>query len=466
VHWQQHKDCGSREQPQPAGQGQSTQNGRTHATEHTRRHRAPLGEPTPSSRRTNWVISASEWVGAQRSHDPIQADRRRTDGPRTKPKRNRTEHCRASCVVEDELKTTKETAITTRGLTAESSLTPDASPTPALKNLDIEPEQAELLVPGAVLEADEPDLDADEPGVSADPVRNYLNEIGRTALLDAAQEVDLSKRIEAGVYAHQKLTEKTRLSPKLRRELEAIRDDGVLAKAHMLEANLRLVVSVAKRYSNRGMSFLDVVQEGNLGLIRAVEKFDYTKGYKFSTYAMWWIRQAITRALADQARTIRLPVHVVEQLNKLGRLQRDIHQKFGREATPEELAVELDRTPEQIEEMLRNARQPVSLDNPVGDDEDTRLGDLIEDSEAPGAADALEYQTMIETVHRALAGLEPREARVLALRFGLAEGRPHTLDEIGRDIGLTRERIRQIEKDALAKLRQPDRPDSLLDWAS
>ena len=270
------------------------------------------------------------------------------------------------------------------------------------------------------------------------------------------------------MYAQFKLNQPAppKIPAKLRRELQAIVDDGAQAKAHMLEANLRLVVSVAKRYSNRGMSFLDVVQEGNLGLIRAVEKFDYAKGYKFSTYAMWWIRQAITRALADQARTIRLPVHVVEQLNKLGRLQRDLHQRFGREATPEELAVELDRTPEQIEEMLRNARQPVSLDNPVGDDDDTRLGDLIEDAEAPGASDALEYQTMIDTVHRALAGLDPREARVLALRFGLAEGRPHTLDEIGRDVGLTRERIRQIEKEALAKLRQPDRPDSLLDWAS
>jgi RNA polymerase primary sigma factor len=329
-----------------------------------------------------------------------------------------------------------------------------------LETVDLETDQAQT----SVIEPEEPDLDSDEPGVSADPVRNYLNEIGRTALLDAAQEVELSKRIEAGVYAQHKLAAK--LTPRQRGDLEAIAADGALAKAHMLEANLRLVVSVAKRYSNRGMSFLDVVQEGNLGLIRAVEKFDYTKGYKFSTYAMWWIRQAITRALADQARTIRLPVHVVEQLNKLGRLQRDMHQRFGREPTPQELASELDRTPEQIEEMLRNARQPVSLDNPVGDDEDTRLGDLIEDFEAPAASDALEYQTMIETVHRALAGLEPREARVLALRFGLAEGRPHTLDEIGRDVGLTRERIRQIEKEALAKLREPDRPDSLLDWAS
>jgi RNA polymerase primary sigma factor len=368
-------------------------------------------------------------------------------------------------------KTMKETAITTRDRQRTATQ-------PANDDLEVIRDDAELTVdagistdPTAITattdpELDEPDLDSDEPGVSADPVRNYLNEIGRTALLDAAQEVDLSKRIEAGVYAEHKLSETPKLSAKLRRELEAIRDDGALAKAHMLEANLRLVVSVAKRYSNRGMSFLDVVQEGNLGLIRAVEKFDYTKGYKFSTYAMWWIRQAITRALADQARTIRLPVHVVEQLNKLGRLQRDMHQRFGREPTPEELATELDRTPEQIEEMLRNARQPVSLDNPVGDDEDTRLGDLIEDAEAPAASDALEYQTMIETVRRALAALEPREARVLALRFGLAEGRPHTLDEIGRDVGLTRERIRQIEKEALAKLRQPDRPDSLLDWAS
>jgi RNA polymerase primary sigma factor len=333
---------------------------------------------------------------------------------------------------------------------------------------DPEPAEVEALaseVTDLTSSDDEPDLDSEEPGVSADPVRNYLNEIGRTPLLDAAQEVDLAKRIEAGLYADQKLRE-TKVSPKLRRELEVIRDDGRRAKAHMLEANLRLVVSVAKRYSNRGMSFLDVVQEGNLGLIRAVEKFDYMKGYKFSTYAMWWIRQAITRALADQARTIRLPVHVVEQLNKLGRLQRDLHQRLGREPTAEELAAELDRTPEQIEEMLRNARQPVSLDNPVGDDEDTRLGDLIEDAEAQGASDAMEYRAMIDTIHRALARLDPRESRVLALRFGLVGGRPHTLDEIGQDVGLTRERIRQIEKEALAKLRNPDSPDSLLEWAS
>jgi RNA polymerase primary sigma factor len=332
---------------------------------------------------------------------------------------------------------------------------PETKREPAQQDLSREPADA----------TEEPDLDSDEPGVSSDPVRNYLNEIGRTPLLTAAEEVDLAKRIEAGVYAGVKLREK-KMSAKLRRDLEAIRDDGMRAKAHMLEANLRLVVSVAKRYSNRGMSFLDVVQEGNLGLIRAVEKFDYMKGYKFSTYAMWWIRQAITRALADQARTIRLPVHVVEQLNKLGRLQRDLHQRLGREPTPQELAAELDRTPEQIEEMLRNARQPVSLDNPVGDDEDTRLGDLIEDSEAPAASEALEYQAMIDALHRSLDALDPRESRVLALRFGLVGGRPHTLDEIGHDVGLTRERIRQIEKEALAKLREGDRPDSLLDWAS
>ena len=382
---------------------------------------------------------------------------------------------------------TKELTITTRDrkrtaaapatseeLEVRSTITADqADGDPELAQVDEAPVPTDADETGVASDAtsdatspdDEPDLDSEEPGVSADPVRNYLNEIGRTPLLDAAQEVDLAKRIEAGLYAEQKLHE-AKLSPRLRRELELLRDDGRRAKAHMLEANLRLVVSVAKRYSNRGMSFLDVVQEGNLGLIRAVEKFDYMKGYKFSTYAMWWIRQAITRALADQARTIRLPVHVVEQLNKLGRLQRDLHQRLGREPTAEELAAELDRTPEQIEEMLRNARQPVSLDNPVGDDEDTRLGDLIEDAEAQGASDAMEYRAMIDTIHRALAGLDPRESRVLALRFGLVGGRPHTLDEIGQDVGLTRERIRQIEKEALAKLRDPDSPDSLLEWAS
>ncbi|HEX7104902.1 MAG TPA: RNA polymerase sigma factor [Acidothermaceae bacterium] len=365
----------------------------------------------------------------------------------------------SSCPLKEHIITTRDSKrtaaapATSEEVEVRSTITADQA--------DGDPQLAEV----EELAQDEVDLDSEEPGVSADPVRNYLNEIGRTPLLDAAQEVDLAKRIEAGLYADHKLRA-TKLSAKLRRELELIRDDGRRAKAHMLEANLRLVVSVAKRYSNRGMSFLDVVQEGNLGLIRAVEKFDYMKGYKFSTYAMWWIRQAITRALADQARTIRLPVHVVEQLNKLGRLQRDLHQRLGREPTSEELAAELDRTPEQIEEMLRNARQPVSLDNPVGDDEDTRLGDLIEDAEAPGAHDAIEYQAMIDTIHRALAGLDPRESRVLALRFGLVGGRPHTLDEIGQDVGLTRERIRQIEKEALAKLRDPDSPDSLLEWAS
>ncbi len=328
------------------------------------------------------------------------------------------------------------------------------------------PEMA-VTIPSEGLEvsAAVPDLDAEET-VVADPVRTYLNEIGRTPLLSAAEEVDLAKRIEAGVYASVKLAEGKRLSAKMRRELTAVAEDGELARSHMLQANLRLVVSVAKRYSNRGMAFLDIVQEGNLGLIRAVEKFDYAKGFKFSTYAMWWIRQAVTRALADQSRTIRLPVHVVEQLNKMSRIERDMRQELGRDPTHEELATELGHTPEQVRQMLRNARQPVSLDNPVGDGEDSVLGDHIEDIEAPSAPEAAEHRAMVETLRGLLDTLEPREARVVALRFGLEGGTPRTLDDIGHELGLTRERIRQIEKDALAKLRDPKRSGRLLDWAS
>jgi RNA polymerase primary sigma factor len=298
-----------------------------------------------------------------------------------------------------------------------------------------------------------------------DSVHTYLKSIGRTSLLTAEQEVDLAKRIEAGLFAEHKLETASGLDENYRRELEFVAEDGRRAKSHMLEANLRLVVSVAKKYSDRGLSLLDVVQEGNLGLIRAVEKFDYTKGYKFSTYAMWWIRQAIQRGFADSARTIRLPVHVLEMLSKLSRVERDMHQKLGREPTPEELAVELDRTPDQIEELLRTSRQPISLDSTIGEDGETSIGDLIEDVDAPEASELVDRQLMAEQLRSALDALTPREATIMAMRFGLYDGNPHTLDEIGRALGLTRERIRQLEKQSLSKLRHPSRAQPLLDFA-
>ncbi|HTU74064.1 MAG TPA: RNA polymerase sigma factor [Trebonia sp.] len=309
------------------------------------------------------------------------------------------------------------------------------------------------------------DLDDQTPAMG-DSVHTYLKSIGRTSLLTAEQEVDLAKRIEAGLFAEHKLDTDLSLTPELRQDLELVAEDGRRAKAHMLEANLRLVVSVAKKYSDRGLSLLDVVQEGNLGLIRAVEKFDYTKGYKFSTYAMWWIRQAIQRGFADSARTIRLPVHVLEMLSKLSRVERDMHQRLGREPTPEELAVELDRTPDQIEELLRTSRQPISLDSTIGEDGETSIGDLIEDVDAPEASELVDRQLMAEQLRSALDALTPREATIMAMRFGLYDGNPHTLDEIGRALGLTRERIRQLEKQSLSKLRHPSRAQPLLDFAS
>jgi RNA polymerase primary sigma factor len=313
--------------------------------------------------------------------------------------------------------------------------------------------------------ADGVDLDDQTPAMG-DSVHTYLKSIGRTSLLTAEQEVDLAKRIEAGLFAEHKLDTEPDLSPERRHDLELVAEDGRRAKAHMLEANLRLVVSVAKKYSDRGLSLLDVVQEGNLGLIRAVEKFDYTKGYKFSTYAMWWIRQAIQRGFADSARTIRLPVHVLEMLSKLSRVERDMHQRLGREPTPEELAVELDRTPDQIEELLRTSRQPISLDSTIGEDGETSIGDLIEDVDAPEASELVDRQLMAEQLRSALDALTPREATIMAMRFGLYDGNPHTLDEIGRALGLTRERIRQLEKQSLSKLRHPSRAQPLLDFAS
>jgi RNA polymerase primary sigma factor len=337
---------------------------------------------------------------------------------------------------------------------------------------DVDTELAELSTgPAAVVKqqvtasAPETDLD-DQTSVMGDSVHTYLKSIGRRQLLTAEEEVDLAKRIEAGLFAEHKLETEKRLSKQYRANLEAVAEDGRRAKAHMLEANLRLVVSVAKKYSDRGLSLLDVVQEGNLGLIRAVEKFDYTKGYKFSTYAMWWIRQAIQRGFADSARTIRLPVHVLEMLSKLSRVERDMHQRLGREPTPEELAVELDRTPDQIEELLRTSRQPISLDSTIGEDGETSIGDLIEDVDAPEAGELVDRQLMADQLRSALSALTPREATIMSMRFGLYDGNPHTLDEIGKALGLTRERIRQLEKQSLSKLRHPSRAQPLLDYAS
>lgn len=303
---------------------------------------------------------------------------------------------------------------------------------------------------------------------SADSVRAYLKQIGKVALLNAEEEVELAKRIEAGLYATQLMVELTDRGEKLpaaqRRDMMWICRDGDRAKNHLLEANLRLVVSLAKRYTGRGMAFLDLIQEGNLGLIRAVEKFDYTKGYKFSTYATWWIRQAITRAMADQARTIRIPVHMVEVINKLGRIQRELLQDLGREPTPEELAKEMDITPEKVLEIQQYAREPISLDQTIGDEGDSQLGDFIEDSEAVVAVDAVSFTLLQDQLQSVLDTLSEREAGVVRLRFGLTDGQPRTLDEIGQVYGVTRERIRQIESKTMSKLRHPSRSQVLRDY--
>jgi RNA polymerase primary sigma factor len=314
-------------------------------------------------------------------------------------------------------------------------------------------------------DADEPAQQVAQAGATADPVKDYLKQIGKVALLNAEQEVELAKRIEAGLFAEEKLARDTSaLAPTLRRELEIVAEDGRRAKNHLLEANLRLVVSVAKRYTGRGVLFLDLVQEGNLGLIRAVEKFDYTRGYKFSTYAFWWIRQAMTRAMADQARTIRIPVHMVEVLNKLARVQRRMLQDLGREGTPEELATELDVTPEKVVEVQKYGREPISLHTPLGEDGDSEFGDLIEDSEAIVPVEAVSFTLLQEQLRSVLDTLSEREAGVVSMRFGLTDGQPKTLDQIGKVYGVTRERIRQIESKTMSKLRHPSRSQVLRDY--
>ena len=313
-------------------------------------------------------------------------------------------------------------------------------------------------------EADEPEQTVTVAGATADPVKDYLKQIGKVPLLNAEMEVELAKRIEAGLFSEEKVARDGKLSAKMLNELTWIAEDGRRAKNHLLEANLRLVVSLAKRYTGRGMLFLDLIQEGNLGLIRAVEKFDYTKGYKFSTYATWWIRQAITRAMADQARTIRIPVHMVEVINKLARVQRQMLQDLGREPTPEELAKELDMTPEKVVEVQKYGREPISLHTPLGEDGDSEFGDLIEDSEAIVPADAVSFTLLQEQLHAVLDTLSEREAGVVSMRFGLTDGQPKTLDEIGKVYGVTRERIRQIESKTMSKLRHPSRSQVLRDY--
>ncbi len=337
----------------------------------------------------------------------------------------------------------------------------DLAEDPTLKE---EEDESKGFVISAADDTDEPIQQVMVAGATADPVKDYLKQIGKVPLLNAEMEVELAKRIEAGLFSEEKLASNTKLSEKAREELEWIAEDGRRAKNHLLEANLRLVVSLAKRYTGRGMLFLDLIQEGNLGLIRAVEKFDYTKGYKFSTYATWWIRQAITRAMADQARTIRIPVHMVEVINKLARVQRQMLQDLGREPTPEELAKELDMTPEKVIEVQKYGREPISLHTPLGEDGDSEFGDLIEDSEAIVPADAVSFTLLQEQLHAVLDTLSEREAGVVSMRFGLTDGQPKTLDEIGKVYGVTRERIRQIESKTMSKLRHPSRSQVLRDY--
>ncbi len=354
------------------------------------------------------------------------------------------------------------------GAEADAETEADGPGEPGARVVKITPdaggEDEEILVFGD----DDDDLPAAQvavAGATADPVKDYLKQIGKVPLLNAEQEVELAKRIEAGLFAEEKLAEGGRsLTTDQRIDLEWIAEDGTRAKNHLLEANLRLVVSLAKRYTGRGMLFLDLIQEGNLGLIRAVEKFDYTKGYKFSTYATWWIRQAITRAMADQARTIRIPVHMVEVINKLARVQRQMLQDLGREPTPEELAVELDMTPEKVIEVQKYGREPISLHTPLGEDGDSEFGDLIEDSEAIQPGEAVSFTLLQEQLHSVLDTLSEREAGVVSMRFGLTDGQPKTLDEIGKVYGVTRERIRQIESKTMSKLRHPSRSQVLRDY--
>ena len=377
-------------------------------------------------------------------------------------------------VVEDETETETETAADVKeGVVEVAQADDEASDNDDDDDDDTKSTGTDERLPTGALRLSMSDDEDEVPvysaaitGATADPVKDYLKQIGKVALLNAAEEVELAMRIEAGLFAEEKLSHMTDAEKRsqLGRELSWVARDGQRAKSHLLGANLRLVVSLAKRYTGRGMQFLDLIQEGNLGLIRAVEKFDYTKGFKFSTYATWWIRQAITRAMADQARTIRIPVHMVEVINKLARVQRQMLQDLGREPTPEELSRELDMTPEKVIEVQKYGREPISLHTPLGEDGDSEFGDLIEDTEAVVPADAVGFTMLQKQLESLLDSLSEREAGVIRMRFGLGDGMPKTLDQIGDTFGVTRERIRQIESKTMAKLRHPSRSQSLRDY--
>jgi RNA polymerase primary sigma factor len=410
------------------------------------------------------VTSSAKKAAAKKSPTAEGADANKAPAKRAPAKRATTSATAATVEVEPNGSAPVEVAADGKKIlpdVPDEVFEKDLATDPTLKE---EEDESKGFVVSSSDESDEPVQQVMVAGATADPVKDYLKQIGKVPLLNAEMEVELAKRIEAGLFSDEKLAKGGKIAVKPLEELEWIAEDGRRAKNHLLEANLRLVVSLAKRYTGRGMLFLDLIQEGNLGLIRAVEKFDYTKGYKFSTYATWWIRQAITRAMADQARTIRIPVHMVEVINKLARVQRQMLQDLGREPTPEELAKELDMTPEKVIEVQKYGREPISLHTPLGEDGDSEFGDLIEDSEAIVPADAVSFTLLQEQLHAVLDTLSEREAGVVSMRFGLTDGQPKTLDEIGKVYGVTRERIRQIESKTMSKLRHPSRSQVLRDY--
>jgi RNA polymerase primary sigma factor len=433
------------------------------AAEPNRRTRKSVAAKS-SARRTAKKTVASKTVTTRKATATAASEKSATDTPAEEAAPAKKAAAKKSTAKKSTAKKTTAKKTAAKKTTAPKKDDLELLDDDVLEDAKVEdPESAGFILS----DEDEDDAPAQQvaaAGATADPVKDYLKQIGKVPLLNAEQEVELAKRIEAGLFAEDKLANTPNLAPKLKRELEIIAEDGRRAKNHLLEANLRLVVSLAKRYTGRGMLFLDLIQEGNLGLIRAVEKFDYTKGYKFSTYATWWIRQAITRAMADQARTIRIPVHMVEVINKLARVQRQMLQDLGREPTPEELAKELDMTPEKVIEVQKYGREPISLHTPLGEDGDSEFGDLIEDSEAVVPADAVSFTLLQEQLHSVLDTLSEREAGVVSMRFGLTDGQPKTLDEIGKVYGVTRERIRQIESKTMSKLRHPSRSQVLRDY--